>query len=166
MTALVGNLTLSLSVLVAALAIVLAIASARFESDGLLRAARWLIGIFFGLMTVSSAALVTALLKSDFTIQYVAHYTERALPVGYKLAAFWAGQDGSLLLWAWALAVMAAIFVARRRGERGIESAATIVTLAVVCGFFAALMLFAADPFAAVIDEIPLDGHGLNPMLQ
>src|SRR5215212_5606950 len=147
MTALVGNLTLSLSVLVAALAIVLAIASARFESDGLLRAARWLIGIFFGLMTVSSAALVTALLKSDFTIQYVAHYTERALPMGYKLAAFWAGQDGSLLLWAWALAGMCVIFLVGRRQDRGVEAATTIATLAFVIGFFATLMLLAANPF-------------------
>lgn len=165
MTALVGNLALSLGVLSAALAVMLAIASARFDSHAILRAARWLIAVFFGLMTVSSIALIVALVNSDFSIQYVVHYTERALPIGYKLAAFWAGQDGSLLLWAWALAGMCVIFLVSRRADRGVEAAATTATLAFVIGFFAALMLIAANPFT-LSEEVPADGHGLNPMLQ
>src|SRR4051812_43774822 len=165
MTPLVGNLSLSLAVLAAALAAVLAMASVRFESDLLLRISRWMIASYFGLITVSSIALIAALVNSDFSIDYVVHYTERALPIGYKLAAFWAGQDGSLLLWAWALSGMCVIYLVGRRHESGTEAAATIATLALVIGFFATLMLVAANPFAPS-PEVMADGHGLTPMLQ
>jgi cytochrome c-type biogenesis protein CcmF len=60
---------------------------------------------------------------------------------------------------------MAVIHVLGDRSTVGIEPAGTLATLFAVLGFFAALMLFAANPFA-VIDDVPLDGHGLNPMLQ
>jgi cytochrome c-type biogenesis protein CcmF len=165
MNSLLGNLSLSLTVLLAALAVVLAIASAKLQINGLLRVSRWLVASVFAMFTVASAALISALLKSDFTIQYVAHYTERALPFGYKLAAFWAGQDGSLLLWAWMLSAMCVIYLFARRNDRGAEAAATVATLAMVCGFFAILMLLAANPFK-LGEEIPADGRGLNPMLQ
>ncbi len=175
MTVVVGNFSLSLAVLVGMLAVLVSMAAGRFQSSTMLRAARWLVAALFGLLTLSSAALVAGLLGSDFQIEYVAHYTERALPFGYKLAAFWAGQEGSLLLWAWLLAGMSTVAVftiaaARKptlvgKAESFVEPAAIVASLAVVCGFFAALMLFAANPFK-LIDVIPSDGHGLNPMLQ
>ena len=84
-------------------------ASARFESASLLRAARISIAGYLVLLTGASAALLYALLNNDFSLSYVASYSERALPFGYKLAAFWAGQAGSLLLWAWMIAAAAAI---------------------------------------------------------
>jgi cytochrome c-type biogenesis protein CcmF len=165
MTELLGNISLGLAMLVATAGIFVAMASARFESRGLLRAARGLIVTFGLLMTLASGALLAALVRDQFSIAYVAHYTERALPLAYKLAAFWAGQEGSLLLWAWLLAAMAVIYVVRDHSPAGPESAGTIATLFAVLGFFAALMLFAANPFT-LIDDVPLDGHGLNPMLQ
>ncbi|MCP3902438.1 MAG: heme lyase CcmF/NrfE family subunit [Planctomycetes bacterium] len=138
----------------------------RFDSPGYLRAARWSIGIFALLMTLASAALLTALLRSDFRFEYVAGYTERALPVGYKFAAFWAGQEGSLLLWAWMLAVMATIALPGLRRLNPVEHAGAVAVLALVCGFFAALMLFAANPFVMTDGPAVADGRGLNPMLQ
>jgi len=30
---------------------------------------------------------------------YVADHTSRTLPLGYRLAGLWSGQEGSLLLW-------------------------------------------------------------------
>src|SRR6266540_1471273 len=106
----VGNFSLSLAVLAAAFGGLLAVASVRFESQSLLAASRKLVGGYLVLLTIASGALIYAFLNNDFRLEYVANYSERALPFGYKLAAFWAGQAGSLLLWAWVLAVMAAIF--------------------------------------------------------
>jgi cytochrome c-type biogenesis protein CcmF len=188
MTVLIGNFSLSLAVMVSLVAVIASLAAARFESAGILRAARWTIAILFALLTAGSIALLVCLVQSDFELEYVARYTERALPIGYKLAAFWAGQEGSLLLWAWLLAGMSTIAAftlqTRQAGPSGpgrasrkhpdlkvrlghaiTEHGAVLVTLSVVCGFFAALMLFAANPFK-VLDVIPADGHGLNPMLQ
>lgn len=43
-------------------------------------------------LTLASALLLHALYWNDFSVQYVAHYTDRILPVFYRLTAFWAGQ--------------------------------------------------------------------------
>ncbi|HWP39595.1 MAG TPA: hypothetical protein VNL70_01625, partial [Tepidisphaeraceae bacterium] len=177
MTGLIGNFSLSAAVLVSLLAMFTALAAARFESVSLLRWSKLLLAGLFVVFTISSIELSVALVKSDFGFEYVARYTERALPLGYKLAAFWAGQEGSLLLWAWLLAGMSALcaFTLRHapadssgaglQADRILEQAASLATLSVVCGFFAFLLLFAANPFK-VTDVIPADGHGLNPMLQ
>ena len=165
MTISIGNYSLAAAVLTAVAAIIAALGSVRLDSPSLLRASRWLIAAVAVLISISSAALMAAILQSDFRVAYVASYTERALPTGYKLAAFWAGQEGSLMLWAWLLAVMGAIAVWQRRRDEGLEPAATFVALAVVTGFFAALMLYAANPFK-VLTVVPADGRGLNPLLQ
>ena len=52
------------------------------------------------LLTGASGVLLHALTVSDFTLAYVAEYTERALPLFYRTTAFWAGQSGSILFWA------------------------------------------------------------------
>ena len=41
-----------------------------------------------------------------------------------------------------------------------------IATLMVVVGFFAVLMLFAANPFETSVAGARVDGEGLNPLLQ
>src|SRR5688572_2625577 len=177
MTELVGNLSLGLGVLVAALSGLAAVAAARFQSESLMKAARGLMGIYLVLIAAASAALVIAFLNNDFRIQYVASYSERALPFGYKLAAFWAGQAGSLLLWALMLAGFSFLYVVTRKHESYSEAAGAIVTLAVINVFFVSLMLFAerpatetapathANPFS-LAEVVPADGRGLNPMLQ
>lgn len=165
MTELLGNLTLAFALLTSAAAFVAVVAGAKFESPKLLTGARVLVVLFTLLIVGCSATLFGAFLSNDFRIEYVTHYSERALPFGYKLAAFWAGQEGSLLLWALVLAVMSSIAVLARRGVTPGEDAGFIGTLLVVNGFFAALMLFAANPFK-LVESVPEDGRGLNPMLQ
>ncbi|MCC7144995.1 MAG: heme lyase CcmF/NrfE family subunit [Phycisphaeraceae bacterium] len=201
MTADVGHLSLAAVVLAAGLAFLSAMAAGRFAIPGLLKVARGLTLAAAGFYTLAALALWTALVNSDFSLQYVARFTERALPTGYKLAAFWAGQEGSLLLWGWLVAVMswlvlrqedkynAAIFDRplndrQDEGKRhvahstlrdavwhpnqafpGAIPGAVPGVLALVWGFFAVLMLFAADPFA-VFAFPPEDGGGLNPLLQ
>ncbi len=164
MTILIGNYSLCAAVLVSAMALLLSVASAQKRDAHLLALANRGLFLFAGLITASSAMLMIAEVNSDFRLEYVTHYTEKALPFGYKLAAFWAGQEGSLLLWAWFLAVLSVIAVFLHRADAR-ERAFTTAVLAVICGFFAALILFAANPFklAAVVAA---DGHGMNPMLQ
>jgi cytochrome c biogenesis factor len=47
----------------------------------------------------------------NFSIEYVASHTTRSLSLFYTLGAFWAGQAGSLMLWAWVLGLYGAIVV-------------------------------------------------------
>jgi len=164
MTIQIGNYSLCLAVLVGAMVLLLSLASIQRQSPQFLSYARRGMLLFAGLITTASAMLMIATINTDFRLDYVTHYTERALPLGYKLAAFWAGQEGSLLLWAWLLAVLSVIAVFLHRAEAK-EKAFTLAALAVVCSFFAALILFAANPFK-LAEVVAADGHGLNPMLQ
>ncbi|MBI1335944.1 MAG: hypothetical protein GC164_03170 [Phycisphaera sp.] len=165
MTASLGDMALTASVLIAAGAFLAAISAGRFDSDRWMKLSRTLVVLFAIIVTLACAVLIDLLLKSDFRTTYVAGYTERALPWPYKLAAFWAGQEGSLLLWTWLIAIMSAVAVFQQRKNRLAQSAGTTATLAGVSLFFAALMLYAANPFAQSA-QTPPDGHGLNPLLQ
>jgi cytochrome c-type biogenesis protein CcmF len=163
---LLGELSLAIAVLVAAAGVFASAVAGRWQTARWLTAARWSIVLFAALLTVASAALIVSLLKSDFRVEYVTSYTERALPFGYKLAAFWAGQAGSLLLWAWLLAALSLVAILWLGRLTVVEQAATIGTLALIGAFFAAMLLFAANPFLLIDGAAPPDGRGLNPMLQ
>jgi len=115
-------------------------------------------------LTVSAAALFSAFLTRDFSIEYVAEHSSRGLSLFYTVGAFWAGQAGSLLLWAWMLALYAVVIV--RYGKRATPALLPYVTavLGAVVAFFSLLLVVAANPFDGV-PITPPDGVGLNPML-
>src|SRR5947209_15718891 len=48
-------------------------------------------------LTVSALALVIAAFSNDFSVAYIAHHSNIALPAAYKFAVLWSGQEGSLL---------------------------------------------------------------------
>jgi cytochrome c-type biogenesis protein CcmF len=162
----IGNLSLCAAILVAAGAVLASFASVRFRSPALLGYSRWMLALVAVILTATTAALTAALVNSDFRFEYVASYTERALPLGYKLAALWAGQEGSLLLWGWLLAILCMIAAVGWRRFVSTEHAVAVAVMALVCGFFGVLLLFAANPFQAGAGMPPPDGRGLNPMLQ
>jgi len=124
----------------------------------------------FALLTTASAILVYGLLSSDFRMVYVAAHSNRDMPLLYKFAAWWGGQEGSLLLWSWLLSLYAAIVVlTNRRRHRSFLPYVT-ATLMGTQVFFLILNAFIASPFKmlAVGREITAaaDGRGLNPLLQ
>ena len=69
------------------------------------------------LIATASGILVYSLMTGDFRFAYVAEHTNRAMPMLYKFAAWWGGQEGSLLFWSWLLSTYAAVvvFTNRRR---------------------------------------------------
>lgn len=166
MNEMIGTCSLGLAVLVVSPATILAcILAGCLDSRRLLWVARGGLCVSALLLSSASVGLLTALVDSDFSLKYVVHYTEAALPMGYKLAAFWAGQEGSILLWAWLLALMSAMAVFAHRFSRVLLDSVFVGTLALLGGFFAMLMFFAASPFA-LVGEAVADGQGLNPLLQ
>jgi cytochrome c-type biogenesis protein CcmF len=163
----IGNASLSAAVVVAAGAIFATVAGLRARSSRWLAAANWSVAAIAILLTIASAALLAAIVGNEFRFEYVASYSERALPIGYKIAAFWAGQEGSLLLWGWLVGMTSLIALIGFRRWHGTDRAVAVAVLASVCGFFAALILFAANPFDLIGGGIvPSDGRGLNPQLQ
>src|SRR5215469_4169980 len=120
-----------------------------------------------GFVAVSCAAfaLVYSALTNDFSITYIMEHSNRALPIPYKFAALWSGQEGSLLLWAWLLGTYG--FVLRLLHKTDVKLYAYAGTiLAGVQIFFLAILNFAAPPFSVLKGAIPEDGNGLNRLLQ
>ncbi len=166
MTELIGNFGLCGAVLAAAVALLACVAAARLQAPAWLGRARVALALVWLCLTGAAVALGAALVTADMQFAYVASHTERALPVAYRVAAFWSGQEGSLLLWAWMLAGLTVLAAICRRRLSGPAEPGTLGTLAAISLFFAALMIFAANPFVRVPGQVPLDGHGLNPQLQ
>ncbi len=118
-----------------------------------------------GLVSLAALALVYALVTHDFQIEAVASYTSRDLPLIYTLSAFWAGNAGSLLFWAWLLALFAAIAVIQNRlGNRQLLPYAAAIMMATEA-FFLMLMIFVTNPFQK-LPTTPAEGMGLNPLLE
>ncbi|HTW32738.1 MAG TPA: cytochrome c-type biogenesis CcmF C-terminal domain-containing protein [Candidatus Sulfotelmatobacter sp.] len=116
-------------------------------------------------VTGAAFALIWSVFTNDFSITYILQHSNRALPIPYKFAALWSGQEGSLLLWAWLLGTYG--FVLRLRHKTDVKLYAYAGTiLAGIQVFFLAVINFAAPPFALLKGAIPDDGNGLNPLLQ
>src|SRR6476646_1002545 len=69
----------------------------------------------FGSTAIAAAVLAVALVRHDFSFQYVAAHTNRTLTTPYALSAFWGGQEGSLLLWLLVLTGFGALAIALNR---------------------------------------------------
>jgi cytochrome c-type biogenesis protein CcmF len=117
-------------------------------------------------VSCAAFALIWAGYTNDFSVDYVLHHSNLHLVWYYKFSSLWAGQEGSLLLWAWLLAGYS--FVVRLRHKSDVTLAAYASTiLSAIQIFFLLLLVFAAPPFALVPGGVaPADGFGLNPLLQ
>ncbi len=122
------------------------------------------IASFFA-VSVAAFALLWAAFNNDFSVAYILHHSNRALPGPYKFAALWSGQEGSLLLWAWLLATYGLVLRLRHKVDVRLTAFASTI-LAGIQLFFLLLLNFAATPFSLVSGTIPADGFGLNPLLQ
>ena len=61
-------------------------------------------------MTIASAILLYAFISYDFQVEYVYNYSDLTLPLFYRITSFWAGQAGSMLFWAWSVAISGFVF--------------------------------------------------------
>ncbi|MGB8647539.1 MAG: heme lyase CcmF/NrfE family subunit [Anaerolineae bacterium] len=124
-------------------------------------------GIFVlaGLTTLAVGILEFALITGEFRLEYVANHVSRAQPLLYTISALWGGQEGSLLFWVWLLSLFAAISIVQNREQNRALIPYVISFLALTEGFFFVLLIFTSSPFK-LLDSAPLDGQGLNPLLQ
>ncbi|HLJ18083.1 MAG TPA: heme lyase CcmF/NrfE family subunit [Bryobacteraceae bacterium] len=122
------------------------------------------------LVSAAAAILVYSLVSGDFRMAYVQQHTNRAMPAIYKFAAWWSGQEGSLLLWAWLLSNYCAVVVFTNRRRFRDMMPYVVSVLVATEAFFLMLITFVASPFhvlmsgKAIVDV--LDGNGLDPLLQ
>src|SRR5205085_9425478 len=119
----------------------------------------------FGAVFLGAVVLVTAAFRNDFSISYILHHSNRDLPLPYKFATLWSGQEGSLLFWSLLLSGYGLVLRLRHKTDQRLFAHASVV-IAAVQVFFLLLLNFAARPFSIMQGQLPLDGAGLNPLLQ
>jgi len=128
----------------------------------------------WGLVTLAAGVLVYAMMTSDFRFAYVAEHSNRAMPTLYKFAAWWGGQEGSLLFWSWLLATYAMVVTFSNRRKHREMMPYVIAVLMGVQIFFLILNNFIANAFQmlatsegqVIAADALRDGNGLNPLLQ
>lgn len=116
-------------------------------------------------IVIASVVLFTAFAVSDFSIAYVAHYSDNSLPMFYKISAFWGGQAGSLLLWVLLLVIFGTIELFRIKKMNETYQLGVMLIMAGTTLFFTLLVSFLQNPFE-LTRIVPNDGSGLNPLLQ
>ncbi|WP_394824301.1 cytochrome c-type biogenesis CcmF C-terminal domain-containing protein [Pendulispora albinea] len=131
-----------------------------------LQAARF--GAYGTVVLIASCVLCLAyaFLSHDFRLRYVAHYSDRSMPIGFLLTALWGGQDGSLLWWLFLLSIYIGVCIFSLGKKHLALQPYIIATMMGVVLFFCVLMAFAANPFSTGIGGARGDGEGLNPLLQ
>ncbi|MEM8920302.1 MAG: cytochrome c biogenesis protein CcsA, partial [Pseudomonadota bacterium] len=116
-----------------------------------------------GLLSVSFVILVVAFMRSDFSLALVVANSHSLKPDLYKFAGTWGNHEGSMLLWCLIMAAYGAIAAwVMHPGEikskaLGVQGLLTALSLA--------YLLFASSPFTR-LDPAPMEGTGLNPLLQ
>jgi len=114
---LIGELSLWVALLMATWGTAVGFAGGHYRRPELIASAERASYATFGFLLLAALGLWTALVHSDFSFRYVASYTSANLPSIYKVTAFWAGQSGSLLLWAFILSGYSAIAVWTNRSR-------------------------------------------------
>ena len=159
-----GNMMLGAVLVSAGYTFMISVAAA--GNPRLLKSARWGTLATIALVFCSVFLLAYSFQTHDFTIRYVSRYSDRSMSPLYLWTALWGGQDGSLLWWTFLSSLYIGAFTLWIGDKLRELQPVMFATLMSVLGFFVVLQLFAANPFATSFGAPPVDGEGLNPLLQ
>jgi len=121
---------------------------------------------------LSAGFLLYLILTHQFQYTYVWSYSSTSLTTPLLISTFYAGQEGSFMLWAFYTAIIG-LFLMQYSARKGYE--AEIMWVYSLIQVFLLLMLIIKNPFAYVWETFPKDvnagfipqnGRGLNPLLQ
>src|SRR5579863_5904930 len=122
------------------------------------------------LLSVAVGILLYSLIKGDYRMAYVWATSNHTMATQYKVAAWWGGQEGSLLLWSWLLSTYSAVVVFQNRRKFRDMMPYVAAVLMTIETYFLVLITFVESPFKVwwlgkgIADAG--DGRGLNPLLQ
>ena len=119
-------------------------------------------------IVLASALLMVSLLTRDYQVAYVYNNVSGDLPVLYVIAAFWAGNQGSFLLWLLILNLIGIFIIISKDDNEHL-----IMPVIMVTQIFFLVILLADSPFRMIweaYNEVqpgfrPEDGLGMNALL-
>ncbi|MDY6838630.1 MAG: cytochrome c biogenesis protein CcsA [Thermodesulfobacteriota bacterium] len=115
---------------------------------------------FAAFVTLGSILLMHFILNHEFVYRYVAEYSSRDLSLEYLISSFWAGQEGSFLLWVLFGGWLGILLMFKTR-----EVEPQVMLIYNLNNIFLAVLLIKQSPFR-MLPMAPPDGQGLNMLLQ
>jgi cytochrome c-type biogenesis protein CcmF len=119
----------------------------------------------FVLVAAAGLALEYLLVRSDFSVRYVAEVSVSTSPLRYKIAGLWGALEGSLLLWEGLQALFVVLVAYRARHLRRELAGHALAVLFVVSAVFLVMLTVIASPFERLATPAA-EGRGLNPLLE
>ena len=116
-------------------------------------------------ITISFICLVMVFVQNDFSVGYAARHSNTELPLMYRISAVWGGHEGSLLLWAWLLALWTAAVSLFSREIPQVMRARVLAVMGLVSIGFLLFLLLTSNPFDRMFPAA-MEGRSLNPLLQ
>lgn len=162
---LLGELSLWVAVVMAVWGSLVSYAGGGLRNRSLVSSGERAIYATLVFVVFAAAGLWSALLRSDFSFEYVASYTSAILPAPYKFGALWAGHAGALLFSTLALAAVATLVVAWNRRRDPDLAPFVTGTLSAVTLSLLLVIAFGSNPYDRLAFPPP-DGRGLHPTLQ
>ncbi|MDR0347075.1 MAG: cytochrome c biogenesis protein CcsA [Coriobacteriales bacterium] len=105
-------------------------------------------------LTFGCALLVYCFVAPDFTLEYVIRqHSDSSSPIAllYRVAGLWGGRAGSLLLWAWLIALFSGIIALKNLRQRDAIDSMALLVMQIVTFAFVVVLLFSESnmPFVA-----------------
>ena len=160
-----GRVSLTLALVFSMASVLFLALGMRWDRKDLLRNGYYAVYGFFLTTIVAGAVLLQAFLKKDFGFAYVAENSDASLSTFYRIAGFWAGQQGSFLLWLLLIAIVAVVIALLDLSKVERLTGGAVMVLCIVGGVFAALMVFDAGSSPFLKAEAGMQPFGLNPLL-
>ncbi len=160
-----GHFALILAALIAAFQCVLPLAGAARGDQRLMDSGRTAAVAQFLFITVAFFSLMHAYVVSDFSVANVVQNSHSAKPMLYKIAGVWGNHEGSMVLWVLILALFGAAIAVFGRNLPHELRARVLAVQGMIGLAFLLFILATSNPFLRV-DPAPMDGRGLNPILQ
>jgi len=161
----IGNFALILALCVAIVQGVVSLAGAQFGIRSWIGFAKPAAQAQFVFVLVASACLMYSFIINDFSVRYVATVSNSLLPLQYRIAAFWGGHEGSMLLWSFILAVWTFAVTKFSRNLPDDVLARVLGVMGLVSVGLYLFILFTSNPFDRLLPAAA-DGRDLNPLLQ
>jgi cytochrome c-type biogenesis protein CcmF len=141
------------------------IAALRPGGESLASAVRPIAVVQAALVGLAFLLLIQLFLRTDLSVALVAANSHSMKPWLYKFAGAWGNHEGSMLLWVTVLGLAGAGVALFERSLPDRTLTATLAAQAAIGLGFYAFLLFASNPFER-LDPAPVEGQGLNPLLQ
>ncbi len=165
MVAEIGHFALLLGLALSIYQCIFPFIGAARNDENLMAAANTVAQVKFLFLLVAFFALMVAYVTSDFSVQNVYQNSHTDKPMIYKISGVWANHEGSMVLWVLILTLFGAAVATFGNNLPKPLKARVLGVQGTISAAFLTFVIGTSNPFLR-IDPVPLNGRGLNPLLQ